>query len=389
MSAAIRWCQKCILPDTRPGLIIEKDGICNACHNAQAKRVEIDWPARRKLFTKVVAQAKSHRARWDCVVPVSGGKDSFWQVATCLEHGLRVLGITWRPPARTPLGEKNLAALKCLGIEHIDFALEPALERKFMLQALIKAGDPSIPMHLAIFALPLQVAVAHHIPLVVWGENSAFEYGGGRAGRVGMELTPEWIRAHGATGGTLAEDWVSEEISMEELHAYQVPTTLSQAASHSFFLGYFFPWDPEQSLAVARRHGFEAASQPKVGYYSYADIDDDFIAVHHFIKWLKFGFTRLFDNLSLEIRAGRITRSQALEIVRVTGPQIPHEEITAFCAFTEIPVKEFWRIAQRWRNLAIWQRIQGCWQIKDFILPHVPWEQWEVPSYASQTAAVR
>src|SRR5205807_1658924 len=101
-------------------------------------------------------------------------------------------------------------------------------------------------------------------------------------------------------------------------------------------------------------------------YYNYADIDCDFISIHHYFKWLKFGFTRLFDNLSLEIRNGRMTRPRALAILKGLGDQTPHDDIKKLCAFLRITTTQFWRLAERFRNRRIWQKRHGKWMIPGF-----------------------
>jgi len=110
------------------------------------------------------------------------------------------------------------------------------------------------------------------------------------------------------------------------------------------------------------------------GYYDFADIDDDFISIHHWMKWYKFGFTRLFDNLSLEIRNGRMTREEALEIIRSVGDQTPHGDIASFCVFSGISVQRFHAIAETFRNHQVWKRDpDGVWRIPEFLIPDWNW----------------
>src|SRR5690349_10925775 len=104
----MKYCKHCVLPDTRPNLKIMDDGICNACHSWVNKKNEVDWIKREHEFSHLVANIKSNSNTWDCVIPVSGGKDSTWQVIKALEYGLKPLCVTWRTPARNELGQKNL-----------------------------------------------------------------------------------------------------------------------------------------------------------------------------------------------------------------------------------------------------------------------------------------
>ncbi len=114
-------------------------------------------------------------------------------------------------------------------------------------------------------------------------------------------------------------------------------------------------------------------SGSRTGYYNYADIDDDFISIHHWLKWYKFGFTRLFDNLSLEIRNGRFTRDEALEVIKERGDETPIEDIKKFCSFVHITKDHFLEIAEKFRNQTIWIRENGKWRIPDFIITDWRW----------------
>jgi hypothetical protein len=215
------------------------------------------------------------------------------------------------------------------------------------------------------------------IPLVVWAENSAFEYGAVDDALTGFTLDAEWLKSYGVMHGTTAEDWLSQGFSRKELSAYFGPdaSALQALGLRAVFLGYYFPWDPQTSLSVAAAHGFKFdAGAARTGYYDYADIDDDFISLHHWMKWYKFGFTRLFDNLSLEIRNGRMTRARALEIIRETGDATPQADIDRFCAFAGLSRERFFAIAETFRNPAVWQRrSDGAWHIPGFIVEDWRW----------------
>lgn len=374
----MKYCAKCVLPDTRPNLDIMEDGICNACHSWTGKKQTIDWDARYRDFLALVKGVKERASGWDCVIPVSGGKDSTWQVIRALEHGLKPLCVTWRTPARNALGQANLDNLIGLGVDHIDFSINPDVERRLTVKTFEKAGSLAIPMHMALFAIPLQVAVKFSIPLVLWGENSAMEYGGKDENVLGFEMNRAWLMKYGVTQGTTAEDWVSDEFSTKDLQAYVWPTDaqLKQAGVTAAFLGWYLPWDPEEAFRVARENGFRALTDaPKTGYYKYADVDDEFIiTLHHWMKWYKFGFTRLWDNLSLEIRAGRMTREQAVRIIRETGDEYPAEAIGKFCAWAGIKEADFLKMAEKFRNHDIWTCAGGAWRINGFLLENWDWQ---------------
>lgn len=190
-------------------------------------------------------------------------------------------------------------------------------------------------------------------------------------------MTNNWLRKYGVMEGTKAEDGVDEDLDRKKLTPYfaSEPDMLDKRGVRAVFLGYYFEWDPKNSFEVAREHGFESSVDGcKTGLYNYADIDDSFISIHHFLKWYKFGFPRLFDNLSLEIRNERLTRKEALEIIKNIGPQIPYEDINSFCEFTGLSEARFYKILEKFRNRNIWLFRKNFWIVKNFIVQD--WESW-------------
>ncbi len=372
----MKWCNKCILPDSRPGISINQNGTCNACSSHVLKAEAIDWVEREKQFKSLVQTVKTKSKGFDCIVPVSGGKDSTWQVVKCLEHGLRPLAVTWKTPARTKIGQDNLDNLVNLGVDHIDWQVNPLVEKKFMLKAFRKYGSTAIPMHMALFNIPLMLAIKLKIPLVVWGENSAFEYGSQNNESLGHRLNADWLKQFGVTHGTTAIDWIDTELSEKDLSSYFGPTDneINGTDIHAIFLGHFFKWDVETSLKVALENGFKINAAPRTGIYNYADIDDDFISIHHWLKWFKFGITRSFDNLSLEIRNGRIKRSDAINTIKNLGEEKPIKDIQKLCSFLEISEKDFYGVAETFRNLDIWKKVDNAWRIEGFLIDDWSWD---------------
>lgn len=371
----MRWCQRCVLPDTRPNLRIDADGVCNACRTHESK-AHIDWDQRRASLERIADSVRGGSQGYDCIVPVSGGKDSTWQVVRCLELGLRVLAVTWRPPGRTAIGEANLRNLVSLGVDHIDYSINPDIEARFACHTFSTIGSTAVPMHLALFGIPLTLAVRLRVPLVIWGENSAFEYGSTHEADTGVLLDGAWLRRYGVTNTTGVDDWISEDLPQRDLVAYRIPSDqeLAEAGVRAVFLGWYLRWDPEDTRRVAEAHGFQAADKARTGYYDYADIDDEFISLHHWMKWYKFGFTRLFDNLSLEIRNNRMTRVEALDIIRRTEITPPQDDIEAFCRFVGQSDDWFHETAETFRNPKIWEHNrQGQWYIPEFLLDDWTW----------------
>jgi len=314
--------------------------------------------------------------RYDCLIPVSGGKDSTWQVVTCLEHGLNPLAFSWKPPGRTTIGALNLANLISLGVDHLDLTIDPRVERALTRAAFLRFGAAGLPFHMAMFSSTHPLAAGFDVPLVVWGENSAVEYAGEDDSALAPRLNAAWLSRFGVTHGTAAPDWVSGDLSERDLAPYRgIPDEeLERKKIRVVFLGDFFRWDPARTLRVAQEHGFRARPEgPVTGIHDHADIDDEFISIHHHLKWFKYGFTRSFDNLSIEIRNGRLGRDRAVEIIRELGDETPYGDIARFCEYTALMKDEFNAVCERFRDLSVWSRRDGRWVIEGFIVPDRVW----------------
>lgn len=373
----INYCKKCILPNTRPNLEIDSMGICNCSSSEKADAV--DWNERENKFVNLVTEVKSLNRDYDCLIPVSGGKDSTWQVITALNAGLHPLCVTWKTPARNSLGQKNLDNLISLGVDHIDVTVNPKVEKLFTLKAFKRFGSPVIPMHMAIHAIPMKVALEKNIPIILWGENSATEYGGSASDK-GIEITRSWLKKYGVTFGTSAEDWIDDELSLQNLSIYRWPSEekLESSSIRAVFLGEFFNWNPRATAKIAKQHGFKEAENALVGQFNFADVDDAFLmSIHHWMKWYKFGITRSWDNISLDIKSGLITREKALKLIQDIGDETPHQAIEEFCCYVNISKNDFFAIAETFRDQSIWKKKGDKWMIKDFIIPDFDWSIYE------------
>ncbi|MDC2978446.1 N-acetyl sugar amidotransferase [Pelagibacteraceae bacterium] len=361
----MKFCKLCVLPDTRPNLFLNSKGICNACETFKLNN-KIDWKKREFLFKKIINKYKSKNS-YDCIIPVSGGKDSTWQVKKILDYGLKPLTITWKTPARTIIGQKNLDNLIKLGVDHIDIQVNPKVESEFMLETFIKAGSTAIPMHFAIFNLPIAFAKKFSIPLIIYGENSAKEYGGTDKEIKKYFIDNSWLKKYGVTNATKIDDWYSKILSKKDLSIYNLTENTLNKSIRSIFMGHFFQWGIKKSFTEATKVGFKQSNKINIGLYRHTDIDCDFIPIHHWLKWYKFGFNRLMDNLSQEIRNKRITREKAIKLIKKNKNNIPKRSIKKFCKYVKISEKKFYSIAEKHRNLDIWSKKNGKWKLNNFI----------------------
>ena len=308
---------------------------------------------------------------------MSGGKDSTWQVIKALSFNLKPLCITWKSPARNKVGQKNLDNLKKLGVDHIDFTINPKVEKYFTLKAFKKYGNPLIPMHMAMHAITVRTAIEKNIKLILWGENSADEYGGKKSLK-GKFMTNHWRKYYGLNYGKKINFWFDKYLNKRNLHPFNIPSDkeIKNYKIKEIFLGYFFKWDPKKIYLISKKRGFKNIKKPKTGYYNFADIDDEFlITIHHYLKWYKFGFTRLWDNLSLEIRNKRLSRKKAIKIIKIRGKEKPIKEIKLFSQFLGISISSFYDICNKWRNKKIWYKnSKNEWKINNFLIPDWNWK---------------
>lgn len=368
----IKWCKKCVLPNTRPNLTIQDDNICSIC--ALKEKRKINWKNRYEILKKFTKKIKKQsKTNYDCVVPVSGGKDSFWQIITALKLGLKPLAVTWKPSGRNKLGYKNLNNLINLGVDHIDYTISPKIEKNMMLKALKKYGSIGIPMHLSIFNITYKVAHSFNIPLVIWGENPSAEYGYRTISEVKKNPDYDYFMRHNIIKNTTPKVWKDKFLTEKDLNGFYFFSRREKGVK-SIFLGDFIQWDPKKIFREVKKVGFTQDKKAKTGLYNFADIDDDFISIHHYLKWYKFGFTRLFDNLSIEIRKQRTTREEAIKIIQKNKAMRPEKDIRKFCKFTDISVAEFNKIIEKFRNRSFWkQDKKGKWYIKNFISKKYSW----------------
>tara|TARA_B100000886_G_scaffold275859_1_gene199796 strand:+ start:962 stop:2101 length:1140 start_codon:yes stop_codon:yes gene_type:complete len=372
----MKYCKKCILPDSRPGIFLDNEGICSGCKGHILKD-KINWNKRYKELLKIIKDAKKKSTNYHCIVPISGGKDSWYQVILAKKLGLKILGITWKTPARTPLGEKNLInLLQKLKIDHIDYSISQDVEKKFMIAAFEKSGDSGLPMHLAIFSIARRLGSQLKIPLIIWGENSQLEYGGTKEDQLRTDLDSHWVKKHGCMQEKSAKDWIGiNKLNSRDLIPYQSPK-IKDFQSRSIFLGSFIKWNSFKIKDFVKKYGFKFhLNKGKVGAWNFADVDCDFISLHHLPKWHKFGITRDFDNLSVQIRYGLISRKAALKKLKKEGLKTPHNDIKKFCSFVGKSQKWFWKTCEKYRNKKIWYKEKGKWKIKDFIIKDWNWNE--------------
>lgn len=358
----MRYCTSCLLPDTKPGLEFDANGVCGACNN-YANREEIDWKQRENELKIVLEKYKSNGENWDCIVPVSGGKDSTYQVIKLLEYGMNPLCVTASTCDLSDIGRKNIENIQKLGVDHIEFTTNRIVRAKMNKIGLIEVGDISWPEHASIFTIPVRAAVQFNVPLIVWGENPQNEYGGPAASGDKNVLDSKWLGKFGGLLGLSVEDMVSKHgIERKHLIPYQYPSDeeLARVGVTGIFIGYYIPWDGFRNALISQNYGFTSYSKIVEGsVVNYENLDNHQTGIHDYFKFLKFGFGRATDIASIQIRRGVISRTEGLNMVKMHDGKFPWaclgKTLEEILAKIDMTVEEFIEICDRYTNKDIFQ----------------------------------
>lgn len=354
----VQYCASCLYPDTKPDLRFDENGMCSACI-AYAERGQVDWEARRAEFLGIVKQYRSADGdNYDCIVPVSGGKDSTYQVLRLLEVGMNPLCVTATTDALSEIGRRNIENIKQLGVDYIEVTTNPAVRRRINRLALTQIGDISWPEHVAIFTIPVRIAVQMGIRLIVWGENPQNEYGGPAAASGNSTLTRRWLEEFGGLLGLRVSDLLEVEgVERRHLIQYTYPDdeALQRVGVTGIFLGHFFPWDGWTNALIAQANGFEALPHLVEGSLAnYENLDNHQTGIHDYFKFLKFGFGRATDIANNHIRRGRLSRADAVRMVRMHDGKFPRtclgKPIEEILAGIDMRLDEFNRICDQFTN---------------------------------------
>ena len=287
----MKYCTRCVMPDTKPDLYLDEEGVCNACRSFE-KRKEIDWGLRKKEFFQVIDRYRSKNStHWDCLIPVSGGKDSTYQVLKILQLGLNPLCVTATTCHLSDIGRRNIENIKNFGVDYIEFSPNIKIRRKLNRIGLTQVGDISWPEHVGIFTIPVRAAVQFNVPLIVWGENSQNEYGGPASASENNVLNRRWLEEFGGLLGLRVSDLIGMDgIEKHHLIPYSYPSDeqLANVGATGIFLGYYFPWDGYSNALISQANGF--VTKPTVvegSVVNYENLDNHQTGIHDYFKFLK------------------------------------------------------------------------------------------------------
>jgi N-acetyl sugar amidotransferase len=346
------------MPETKPDLYIDAEGVCSACRSFE-QRQEVDWGKRKQELLAILERYRSKNgSNYDCIVPVSGGKDSHFQTIRMLELGMNPLCVTATTDKLSSIGRENIENLKKQGVDYIEVTTNPIVRRKINRLGLTQVGDISWPEHVSIFTIPVRIAVQMNIPLIMWGENSQNEYGGPAGAARDNVLTRRWLEEFGGLLGLRVSDLVGQEgIEPKHLIQYTYPSDeeLARVGVTGVFLGYYMPWDGYGNALFSQAHGFRTYHKTVEGsLVNYENLDNAQTGIHDYFKFLKFAFGRATDLACMHIRRGRLSRADALKLTKMHDGKFPWVylgvPIAEILQEMDMTLDEFIRVCDRFTN---------------------------------------
>jgi N-acetyl sugar amidotransferase len=378
----MKYCAKCLYPENaRPTIIFDEEGICSGCRYHESRmKLEIDWDSRIGMFEKILDEAKDLARRrgnsHDCIVPVSGGKDSHYQVWLLKEkYGMNPLLVTFNHAFNTPAGNRNLYNLvEKSGCDFIRYTAGLDSVRRISRYMLETVGDLTWHYHAGIRTYPFQVAVERNIPLIVWGEHGFAELTGIVSLEDFVEFT-RWTRKEHDMRGYEPSDLVGKGgITDKDIAPYIYPSDeeIARVEVRGIYLSNFICWNAkEQADKMMEKWDFMPIAYERERTFNlHSKIEDHANDVHDFLKYLKFGYGRATDDASMEIRHGRMTREEGIEMVRKYDAREP-STLQTYCDFLCITKKQFYEWVEPMRDKRSWKRdVSGVWQPLDAVFLH-------------------
>ena len=357
------------MPDTRPRVVFDSEGVCNACLTAKEKP-QIDWDARRTEFHDYVERHRARSGPYDCIVPWSGGKDSSY-IAHRLkfEFGLNPLLVTFSPLLPNEVGAHNREELLKLGFDHLMIRPNQFVSRKLTRRFFTERGNPKVHWDAGVNAAPVQAAVNYRIPLVFYAEHGESEYGG-------LVLSEEHRKVRDFTEvlehqiGDDPINWTDDEIDEKDLAPYIYPEldAVGDVGVKALYFGYFFRWSMYENYQYIREvmPGFRTEPKGRTDgtFTDFDSLDDKIDNLYYHLQYVKFGFGRATRDACRMIQNNQMTRAEGLELARKYDAEFPETHFAEVLDYLDLPTDEFSDIVDLHRNTEIWQRSGNQWQLR-------------------------
>ena len=366
----MKYCKKCLIPDTRPGIQFDENGICYPCLNYE-KQKTINWNDRFSQLEKICEKYRGKNGNnYDCAIAVSGGKDSHFQTYLLKEKLkmnpvlLTVGNVDW-----TETGRKNLDNLsETFGCDVIELHLNRKANRILTKKAFEDIGQPSWYMDSAIYAFPYKMAIKLGVKLLAYGEDINYTYGGMQ----NEEKPSAMLQPYNKVCQPYASNWLDENGLTEKDMEATIPPSLEECKNselEAIYMSYFVPWNSSYNYEVAKLWGFRHLGNEYTRegphFDNYDQIDSLSYLVNPYLKYLKFGHSIATDIGSRWIRYGIKTREEMISIVEEKDSKLDQGMVDLFCEFTRMSRREFYEILDKWYNPELFEKDDhGVWHPK-------------------------
>ena len=353
-------CKNCLFPSTKPDLHFNDKGVCGACSYTDYYENEINWNQREDEFIKICEDIKSTNKNneYDCVIAVSGGKDSTYQTYLAKEVGkLNPLLVSFEPSHPTDIGIKNLDNLrKTFNCDLIHLKKNENVYRKLAKIGFEVVGDHEWPNHVGIYTWPIKMTMKMDIKLILYGEPLGL-IGMGRAKKL-REIKPidrSWVEQYAGLIGLRPKDMLEfdKSLNTKDMFPYIFPEDdkIQEKEIIPIFTGNYFKWDWHHIVSKIEKFGWERSKERSEGdYENIEDLDCGFQPIHQYFKFIKYGYARATDHASYEIRHNRLTKKQAKELIITYDSELPKRYFKNFLQFLDIDEEKFFKIRDKFTN---------------------------------------
>ncbi|MBU0540816.1 MAG: N-acetyl sugar amidotransferase [Gammaproteobacteria bacterium] len=395
LPSKVLFCKHCVISNQRPSSTVEfkhtkddkkstigfdDDGVCDACRYQEIKAVEIDWERRENALLETLSKYRRNDGGYDVIVPGSGGKDSAYTSHILkYKYGMNPLTVTWAPHKYTDIGWKNFENwIHVGGLDNILFTPNGRLHRYLTRQAFLNLLHPFQPFIVGQRIIGPLMAAKFGVKLVMYGENQA-EYGNDPNENYKPTMDRKFFSIGDpqdmVLGGKSVRDIMAEtEFTLNDFAPYIPPSAdfLEQRGVEVHYLGYYLKWDPQECYYYAAEHtGFQANTERTEGTYSkYSSIDDRIDMFHYFTTLAKFGIGRATYDAAQEVRNGKITREEAVHLVKRYDQEFPRKYFKDFLEYISLTEDEFHATVDRFRSPHLWKNEGGVWKLK-----HAVWHE--------------
>jgi N-acetyl sugar amidotransferase len=364
MTQRVFRCKNCMNMSTRPRIEFDERGWCNACQWMERKKV-MDWTPRKKELQSLLERYRSSTGSFDCIVPVSGGKDGA-SIAYKLKksHGMHPLTVTVRPALELSIGNENLMRFIQSGFNHIHISTAINAMRMINKVGFIEMGFPYYGWLIAIFTGVIRIALNFNIPLIFYGEDGEVEYGGSTESINHTLFDIEYMkRIYFMAGYEKVLNKI--ELSPKDSYFFTFPSEdeLKGKELYSTHWSKFEPWDSYNNYLIAKEHcGLKEIDETNAGTFTnFAQNDQALYALHTYLMYLKLGFGRATQDAGIEIRRGAMTRDQAVELVRIYDNHYPEEFMEQYLDYYQMTYEEFDTVLDKWTNRELFNKVDGRW----------------------------